>query len=128
MKGPVFKVTPNPTFSEFVRLSVPGHPVPARISITWRHKTGKEVEAWFESNKDRPAVDGLDEVIAGWGEPVLNDKGEEEPGISPIGADGEKLPYTREALASILSNYSASTDELVRGYVLALRESRVKNL
>lgn len=128
MKELAFKVTPNPTFSEFVQLSVPGSPVPARISVTFRHKTGKEVETWFESNKDRPAVDGLDEVIAGWGEPVLNEKCEEEPGISPIGADGEKLPYTREALATILTNYSASTDELVRGYLRALRESRVKNL
>lgn len=127
MSAPVFKINPNPTFSEFVSLTVPGHALPARISVTFRHKNQTDLNEWFQRNKDRPVVDALDEVIAGWGEPAQNEHGEEEPGIAPIGADGEKLPYTREALASMLANYSAAASEITRGYVAALQASRVKN-
>lgn len=127
MSAPVFKINPNPTFSEFVSLTVPGHALPARISITFRHKNQADLNEWFQLNKDRPVVDALDGVIAGWGDPAQNEHGEEEPGIAPIGADGERLPYTREALASLLANYSAATAEITRGYVVALKASRVKN-
>lgn len=127
MSAPVFKINPNPTFSEFVSLTVPGHALPARVSLTFRHKNQADLNEWFQRNKDRPVVDALDEVIAGWGDPAQNEHGEEEPGIAPIGADGEKLPYTREALASMLANYSAAATELTRAYVVALQASRVKN-
>lgn len=127
MKAPVFKINPNPTFSEFVKLTVPGHAIPARISVTFRHKTQADLAEWFQLNKDRPVAEALDEVIAGWGDLAQNEEGEEEPGIAPIGADGERLPYTREALASMLANYSAAATELTRGYVVALQASRVKN-
>lgn len=127
MSQPVFKLNPDPTFSAFVRLTVPGNAIPARISVTFRHKTAEGVDEWYRGNVDNKASDALHEVIAGWGEPAQNDDGEEEPGIAPIGADGEKLPYTREALVTVLANYPASASELVRGYLLALKESRVKN-
>lgn len=127
MGAPVFKINPNPTFSEFISLTVPGHTLPARISMTFRHKNKDVLSEWFQRNQDRPVVDALDEVIAGWGAPAQNEDGEEEPGIAPIGADGERLPYTREALSSLLANYSAAASEITRGYVVALQASRVKN-
>lgn len=127
MKQPVFKINPDPTFSTFVRLTVPGNAVPARISITWRHKTAEGLDEWYLRNVDRKSANALDEVIDGWGAPAQNETGDEESGIAPIGADGEKLPYTREALATLLSNYPTATSELVRGYLLALKESKVKN-
>lgn len=127
MGAPVFKINPNPTFSEFISLTVPGHALPARISVTFRHKNQADLNEWFQRNQDRTAVDALDEVIVGWGDPAQNEHGEEERGIAPIGADGERLPYTREALATLVANYAAATAEITRGYVIALRASRLKN-
>lgn len=123
----MIKLNPNPTFSTFVRLTEPGNPVPAEISITFRHKTHEGVTEWFKANEKIQNAEAIDQIIVGWGEPVLNEKGETDPGKPVIGDDGQPVPYSCKALAQLLKNYAPATVEILRAWQIALGESRAKN-
>lgn len=107
------KLTPNPTFSAAVQISVPGQEATEIIRVTFRHKTAEALAAWFQAKADKPARDALDEVIEAWD--------------GPLDAGGEKVSYSREALGNLLSGYPAASGEMVRAYLRELTESRAKN-
>jgi hypothetical protein len=111
-------INPAPTFTVPVLISVPGAE-PAKISVTFRHKGRKALDAWIK----RPAeaktagteiadADYLGEIIADWAD---------------IGADDRPVPYSRDALADLLDAYPTSGTELFNAYLKALTEAREKN-
>lgn len=133
----MFKINPNPTFTEKVALSVPGEADPAVIDIEFRHKGRTAFAAWWsgipslslpvpplKEGEAAPAdpptpppvrsdADILDEVMVSWNGP-LDDKG------APV-------PYSREALIQLLDHYHAATMEIFTAYRRGLMESRAKN-
>jgi len=109
----MIKLNPAPTFEADIRLTVPGAAEPVEVKMTLRHMALDKIDAWYAKNKDRKPVDALDEIIAGWS------------GV--IGDDGQEVPYSREALATLTNNYAAATSEIILGWQRALTESRVKN-
>lgn len=109
----MLKLNPNPTFTAPVQISVPGQDATEIIRVTFRHKTVEGLAAWYQERANKPARDALDEVIESWD--------------GPLGADGEKVAYSREALGNLLNGYPAAASEFVRAYMRELTESRVKN-
>jgi hypothetical protein len=117
----MFKLTPNPTFSSEVRLTIPGEAEPGRITVTWRHKTRADYLAWRNQPAEDPTAGGaridaafLGKVIAGWDGPV-------------DGPDDKPVPYSQEALALLLDTFPGAALDLLMAYEKALLESRAKN-
>lgn len=109
----MFKLVPHPTFKASVPLSAPGLEKPIAVTVEFRHKTSSAFKKWLESAPDRTDVDLLDEVIAGWS------------GMQ--GEDGTDAPYSRQALSTLLENYSAAKWELLGAYQRELTEAKRKN-
>ena len=108
-----FKLTPRPTFTVPLKLSVPGQATPGVINVTFRHKTRAEYSAWVTSASGRPDGDFLAEVI------------ESIDGL--IDDTDQPIVYAREVLNALLNAYPASSEDLFRTYTRELTESRVKN-
>lgn len=109
----MFKLNPAPEFEAPVQLTVPGNPEPEVVRFTFKHKTAEGLANWYAANEKASARDGLAEVIVGWSG-VVDD-------------DGVEVTYSKELLTRLLHGYPAAAAEIVRGYVLALTESRAKN-
>lgn len=109
----MIKLVPDPTFETLVRLTVPGHPDPVEVPMTFRHMTAKQSAQWFESCKDKPVAEALAGIVADW------------RGV--MGEDGTEVGYTPEHLAALLENYQPAALEITRAWQLGLEESRVKN-
>jgi hypothetical protein len=110
----MFTLTPNPTFTTDVNLTVPGAAEPVKLTVTFRHKGRKSLADWIKRPKvmadaGSPVNDAqyLNEIIAGW--------------------EGPDQPYSIEALDELLDAYQPSGQELFEAYVHALTESRAKN-
>lgn len=109
----MFQLSPAPTFSCQVPLSVAGIPEPMALQVTFRHKNKTQLQAWVESALAKPDVAVLHEVIKDWS------------GMQ--GADGQEVPYSQGALSDLLNNYPISHAELYQAYVRELGESKRKN-
>lgn len=108
----MFRITPNPTFTFEVLLSRPDSDKPVPIDITCRHKTTAELADWLNKTAESD-LDMLAEVIVGWGR-VLN-------------TDDQPLPFSREALALLLSTFPSASVELYQAYRKRLADARAKN-
>lgn len=110
----MFKIIAQPTFTCEVMLSRPESDTPVVVDITWRHKNSRELVAWLASAADRADdAEFLDEVICGWGRFV--------------GEDDQPLPYTKQALASLLATFPSAGRELTQAYYRRLTDARAKN-
>lgn len=109
----MFKLTPNPTFSAQVPLSVPGLPEPLKVAITFRHKTKPALQAWMRDGRGKDDAALLHELIVGW------------EGMTD--ADGADVPYSLTALNDLLANYWCASDEITAAYLYELKESKRKN-
>ena len=120
----MFKIIPNPTFTCPVPLSVPGVDKPLAITITFKHKSRRELAdyqaravavAMAAEGEDAPLlyVDYVAEIIDTWA------------GVGD--AAGKPLPYSRETLAQLLEAYPASGPEIVRTYTRQLSHARAGN-
>ena len=111
----MFKIVAAPTFTCAVRLSRPDADAPVEIEVTWRHKNLEQLAAWRAAAAagGMADVDILDQVMVGWTR-VLDE------------AD-KPLDYSREALAVLLSNFPAASQELYAAYVKRLADARAKN-
>lgn len=109
----MFKLNPAPTFTAKIPLSVPGLPEPLELDVTYRHKNKTELQKWLEGSKGKADSAVLHEVITGWS------------GMQ--GEDGAEVPYSLDALTTLLENYPVAHQELYRGYLRELTESRRKN-
>jgi len=106
----MIKITPNPTFTIDVSLSIPGKPTPEVGKITFRYKCREDYLAWAGeiSKKDKSYAESLPEIIESWG-------GEFEE------------PYTVENLNTLLDTLPTAGEEIVRAYAKELFVSKVKN-
>lgn len=109
----MLKLTPSPTFTASVQISVPGSEIPETIKVVFRYKSADQLSSWFESSKESKTRDALSQVIDSWS------------GV--FDADGEAVPYSLDALDALITAYSPSGRELIRAYVRELTESRSKN-
>ncbi len=109
----MIRLNPDPTFDALVKLTVPGQPEPVGVPMTFRHMAGDKLPEWFASSREKNKADALDEIIAGWS------------GVT--GDDGTAVPYSKDALATLLNNYQPATAEILRAWQLELSSSLVKN-
>jgi hypothetical protein len=111
----MFCITPDPTFSAEVRLTVPGREAKAAISVIFKHKGRRALKAWqakADESRDDDAA-WLGEVIAGWDGPA--DKA------------GNPVPYSLHALADLLDEYPASGVEIYQAYLAQFTPARLGN-
>lgn len=101
------KLSPNPTFTCPVHLTVPGEAERATVTINYRHMGRSALRAYFEALGGKSDAAGLGEIIAGW---------------SGIDED-----YTPEALERLLDNYPLAASELFEAFRRELLEARAKN-
>lgn len=110
----MFKIDPAPTFTCPVRLSVPGSDAAVPVTLTFKHKRARELDAWLKASRDRENdAEFLAEVIAGWA------------GIGD--SEGKPVPYSREALELLLDAYPSAGLELLLAYRRQLADARAKN-
>lgn len=108
------KVKSGFTFPAVVLLTVSGVDQPQQVTFQFRHKGRKDLAAWIDTGKDRPDAEFLGEVVAGWGEEVVDE-------------DDKPVPFSIEALAELLDSYHPAAREIYQAYLRAIGESRVKN-
>ena len=109
----MIKLIPDPTFDALVKLTVPGHPDPVEVPMTFRHMASDKVADWFKTNKGREAAAALCEVIEDW------------RGV--MGEEGCIVPFSKDALSTLLKNYPAAAKEIFDAWIRELNESRIKN-
>ena len=109
----MFRLNPAPTFAATAHISAPGLAQPLALSLTFRHKTAAQAQAWLANAGQSTDEALLGDVLAGWSG-VQDD----------AGAD---VPYSPAALAELLNNYPAAKGEIFRTYLRELTESKAKN-
>lgn len=109
----MIKLNPDPTFETLVKITVPGHPAPVEVPMTFRHMPTDERVEWLKASAEKKMVDALPEIIVDW------------KGV--MGDDGQVVPYSKEALNTLLNNYPAAATEILRAWGAELLESRIKN-
>lgn len=109
----MIKLVADPTFEHLVRLTIPGEAKPAEVLMKFKHMTAAQRQAWYESKTQDTVSKAVAEILLGW------------RGV--LGEDGKEVEFSSEALEQLLQNYGAAADEIVRGWLLGLTESRVKN-
>lgn len=111
----MFRIIPNPTFVANVPLTRTGDDAAVLVAFTFRHKSKTAYNDWVRRLQagDLAIADALHEVIESW------------DGVED--AAGKPLPYSREALATMIEAFVPVEAEIMRAYSRALTESRVKN-
>ena len=107
----MFRLQPNPTFNAVVNISTPQGPAP--LKLEFKHMGKKALGEWTKSSKDKPDIEVLGPVVAGWSD--------------VFDCNGEPVPFSHEAFTRLLGDYSPAAREIFLAYVLALTESRSKN-
>ncbi len=107
------RLVANPTFKGHADITVAGEEKQNRISIVWKHKTLKQVGAWFEANKTRTPAESMVEIIESWD--------------GPTDEADQPVPFSVDALEQLLDTHPASGGELVAAWLEQLTESRAKN-
>ena len=103
----MFKITPNPTFTVPVELTIPGQAEKGTLTVTFKHIGRKARKTYFESRQGQDDAEVLAGLIVDWG-----------------GAD---VPYSREALETLLDNHELAAVELLNAYGAALAGAAEKN-
>jgi hypothetical protein len=109
----MFQLDPSPTFEVSVPISTPGKAEGLPLTVTYRHKRKTAIAAWIASARGRTDLEILGEVIDGWSA-VHN-------------AKGEDVPYSTDALGTLLDNFPAAKDDLFANYLRELTEAKRKN-
>jgi Phage tail assembly chaperone len=107
----MFRLQPNPTFTAEVKISTPQGVVP--LKLEFKHMGKKALGEWTEASKGKPDIEVLGPVVSGWSD--------------VFDCNGEPVPFSYDALAQLLGDYSPAAREIFMAYVLALTESRSKN-
>ena len=85
----------------------------AIVKLEFKHLSKKALGEWTESSKNKPDIEVLGPVVVGWSD--------------VFDCNGEPVPFSHEAFAQLLGDYSPAAREIFLAYVLALTESRSKN-
>lgn len=101
----MYKLKADPTFTIKVEFPVAGKPsVP--VDVTFKHRTGKELDAWRQESEGRPAVDVFMECVIGWG---LTEE------------------FTRENVEILLDNHIGVQMAVYVAYITELTKHKEKN-
>lgn len=103
----MFKITPNPTFTIKVSLSVPGETKPSAVDVEFKHLSRKALKTYFETLEGKEDADALAEIIVGW--------------------KGMDVPFGKESLDALVDNYPAAAGEIFEAFRRELMEARTKN-
>jgi hypothetical protein len=109
----MIRLVPAPVFKHKVRITVPGEPEPAELLLTFRHMTAQRRAEWFAQSTDKDIALAVADVVAGW------------EGVTD--AEGKEIGFSAETLALFLNGYEAAANEILRAWMVALTESRLKN-
>ena len=103
----MLKLNPDPTFVAQVSITVPGKVKPESVKMTFKYRSKKELNDFWEGNKGRDDADVLMDIVESW--------------------DGIDAEYTKENVEKFLDNYPTSGREIGLAYSKLLLESRAKN-
>lgn len=109
----MFQLDPAPNFPATVLISVPGQAGGTPLLVIFRHKRKTAIADWISRARGRSDVEILSEVIERW-DGMHNGRGEE-------------VPYSVDALDTLLENYPAAKDDLFQTYLRELTEAKRKN-
>lgn len=101
----MFKLKPDATFTATVM--IPNGDAPLPLKLRFKRKSKEGVAAWYGSAQTQDDLTTLGEIIDGW-----------------IDVD---TPYSSEALAELLANYTGASMAILGGYLRALSEAERKN-
>lgn len=107
----MFKLQPNPTFWFEVNISTPDGVKP--LALEGRHQDKQALADWTKASSGQKDIEVLGPVICNWRD--VFDK------------NGEPAPFSYEAFAQLMKDYSPAAREIFMAYLLALTEGRVKN-
>ncbi|MDH0519983.1 phage tail assembly chaperone [Achromobacter xylosoxidans] len=104
----LFSLTPPATFAATVDIPRPGTE-PAKLRLTFRHKTKEDLNAWLASGTDVESdAEWLGVIVAGW--------------------EGVSTDFSPQALALLVSNYHRpAVEAIVDKYLSELTEFRRGN-
>ncbi len=102
----MFKIQPNPTFKTAVAIPVAGGK-PASIEVEFKYLTRDQVAEFFQSLEGRKDHEALAEVVVGW--------------------SGVDVPYSTDALATLLNNYLPAGRALFDAFIAGLAQAKEKN-
>jgi hypothetical protein len=103
----MLKLTPDPTFTANVPLTVPGREQPVTIQMEFKYVAGEESLKLFDEIATKTNVEAILMFTTGW---------------KKVDA-----PFSPEALGKLLDNYPNASTEIFAAYQKNLLESRVKN-
>jgi hypothetical protein len=108
------KIIPSPTFVADIDFSVAGEPDPVSVGFEFRHKSPDVLKEWVSSFGDRDAASALSEVVVRWTGGIVDES-------------GTAVPFTQENFRLFLGAHGPRPQDLLRGYIRELTESRQKN-
>jgi hypothetical protein len=109
----MFSIVHNPTFPAVCKITRVGEEKPGELNVVFRHLGNRAFEAWIASGTTAAGdADFLDPIIASW---------------DAVDADGQPVPYSKAALATLLDEYVHAGTEIFRAYQAARLESRTGN-
>lgn len=108
----VLKLDPAPTFSVDVTLTGHGDTPGPTLGVEYKHMGKKAAAAWMEAQQgsERPAAETLCEIIA-----------------SIKVGDGDPVTVTPEIFEAVMDDYPRPFQDLLREWMIALHEGRIKN-
>jgi len=109
----MFQLDPAPTFDAVVAISTPGKADGMPLTVTYRHKRKTAIANWIATARGRTDAEILGEVIEGWS--------------GMHNAKGDDVPYSADALGTLLENFPAAKDDLFQTYLRELTEAKRKN-
>lgn len=109
----MIKLTPAPKFKVEAQLVVPGEEAPGNLELTVRWMPVSQRQAWFKAVEGKSDADAISEVVADWS--------------GPLDEAGLPVPYSKEALATLLDNYDGAVASILTAIARGYREGRVKN-
>lgn len=102
----MFKIVPKATFGVDVSISVPGA-APAVVRVEFKHLPKSALPGYFSGLQGKTDAEALAEIVVGW--------------------EGVDVPYSPQALATLVDNYPAAAAELFEAFRSELMEARRKN-
>jgi len=108
------RIVPNPTFLAKIPLTIAGEDEPAILEFEFRHKSPEALKEWFTTFGDRDTSSAMSDVVVRWTGGVEDEH-------------GQPVPFSPANFRIFLSAHGPRAEDLLRGYIKELTESRQKN-
>lgn len=109
------RIIPNPLFVAPIPFSVAGEEEPTVVEFEFRHKSPEALKTWVDGFGSRDTATALGEVVVRWTGGVVDES-------------GEPVSFSTENFRRFLAAHGPRSQDLLRGYIRELTESRQKNL